>query len=31
MKRKANNITTVILILMLIAGLSLLLYPTVSN
>ena len=31
MKRKANNITTIILILMLIAGLSLLLYPTVSN
>ena len=31
MKRKTNNLTTIVLILMLLAGLSLLLYPSVSD
>ena len=31
MKRKMNDFTTIFLILLLIAGLSLLLYPTVSD
>ena len=31
MKQKTNNITTLLLILLLLVGLSLLLYPSISN